>query len=158
MGTKKVVIVKGSPRRNGNSAALADQAAAGTESVGAQVDVFYLHGMDIQPCDVCEACRASPEDECIVEDDDDPPERIPGHASFAGDPFHPLPLRGRNAGYPVSPQLGHVSVYAPMSEPQTAHGAPDSAGSYESAVPHLRHVCSALPTGAPHSGQSIRLS
>jgi multimeric flavodoxin WrbA len=69
MGTKKVVIVKGSPRRNGNSATLADQVAAGAESVGAQVDVFYLHGMDIQPCDACEACRASADDECIIEDD-----------------------------------------------------------------------------------------
>ncbi|GAG28111.1 unnamed protein product, partial [marine sediment metagenome] len=69
MGSKKVVIVKGSPRRNGNSAILADQVAAGAESVGAEVDVFYLHGMDIQPCDACEACHASMEDECIVEDD-----------------------------------------------------------------------------------------
>ena len=69
MGSKKVVIVKGSPRRNGNSAILADQVAAGAESVEAEVDVFYLHGMDIQPCDACDACRASMEDECIVEDD-----------------------------------------------------------------------------------------
>ena len=69
MGSKKVVIVKGSPRRNGNSAILADQVAAGAESVGAEVDVFYLHGMDIRPCDACEACHASMEDECIVEDD-----------------------------------------------------------------------------------------
>ena len=69
MGSKKVVIVKGSPRRNGNSAILVDQVAAGAESVGAEVDVFYLHGMDIQPCDACEVCRASMEDECIVEDD-----------------------------------------------------------------------------------------
>ena len=69
MGARKVVIVKGSPRRNGNSAILADQVAAGAEKVGAEVDVFYLHGMDIQPCDACEACRASMEDECIVDDD-----------------------------------------------------------------------------------------
>jgi len=69
MRAKKVVIVKGSPRRNGNSAILADQVAAGAESVGAEVDVFYLHGMDIQPCDACEACHASMEDECIVDDD-----------------------------------------------------------------------------------------
>ena len=69
MRAKKVVIVKGSPRRNGNSAILADQVAAGAESVGAEVDVFYLHGMDIQPCDACEACHARAEDECIVDDD-----------------------------------------------------------------------------------------
>lgn len=69
MEAKKVVIVKGSPRVDGNSAILADQVAAGAESVGAKVDVFYLHGMDIQPCDACEACHTNVEDECIVEDD-----------------------------------------------------------------------------------------
>jgi multimeric flavodoxin WrbA len=69
MAAKKVVIVKGSPRKNGNSAILADQVAAGAESAGAQVDVFYLHGMDLQPCDACESCRASSEDECIIDDD-----------------------------------------------------------------------------------------
>jgi len=69
MGAKKVVIVKGSPRMEGNSAILADRVAAGAESVGAKVDVFYLHGMDIQPCDACEACHTNVEDECIVEDD-----------------------------------------------------------------------------------------
>jgi multimeric flavodoxin WrbA len=65
----KVVVVKGSPRKDGNSAILADQVVAGAESVAAKVDVFYLHGMDIQPCDACEACQATAEDECIVDDD-----------------------------------------------------------------------------------------
>ncbi|HEY43758.1 MAG TPA: flavodoxin family protein [Anaerolineae bacterium] len=69
MVARKVVIVKGSPRKNGNSAILAGQAAAGAESAGAQVDVFYLHGMDIRPCDACDACHASVEDECIIDDD-----------------------------------------------------------------------------------------
>ncbi len=65
----KILIVKGSPRKNGNSAALADQVAAGAREAGAQVESFYLHGMDISPCDACEACQASADAECIVDDD-----------------------------------------------------------------------------------------
>jgi multimeric flavodoxin WrbA len=65
----KIVIVKGSPRENGNSAALADQVAAGAREAGAQVESFYLHGMDISPCDACEACQASADAECIIDDD-----------------------------------------------------------------------------------------
>ncbi|RLC77221.1 MAG: flavodoxin family protein, partial [Chloroflexi bacterium] len=33
----KIIIVKGSPRKNGNSAILAEQVAAGAEAVGAEV-------------------------------------------------------------------------------------------------------------------------
>jgi multimeric flavodoxin WrbA len=69
MKDRKIVIVKGSPRREGNSSTLADQVAAGAKADGAQIDIFYLHGMDIQPCDACESCQASVEAECIVMDD-----------------------------------------------------------------------------------------
>jgi multimeric flavodoxin WrbA len=65
----KMLIVKGSPRKNGNSATLADQVAAGAQEAGAQVESVYLHGMDISPCDACEACQASADAECIVDDD-----------------------------------------------------------------------------------------
>ena len=65
----KILIVKGSPRKSGNSAVLADQVAAGAQEAGAQVESFYLHGMDISPCDACEACQASADAECIVDDD-----------------------------------------------------------------------------------------
>jgi multimeric flavodoxin WrbA len=65
----KIMIVKGSPRENGNSAVLADQVAAGAQETGAEVESFYLHGMDIGPCDACEACQASADAECIVDDD-----------------------------------------------------------------------------------------
>jgi multimeric flavodoxin WrbA len=65
----KVIIVKGSPRENGNSAILADQVAAGAEAAGAEVESFYLHGMDIAPCDACDACQVAQDEECIMEDD-----------------------------------------------------------------------------------------
>jgi multimeric flavodoxin WrbA len=66
---KKILIVKGSPRRNGNSAALAEQVEAGARAAGAEVESFNLHEMDINPCDACDACRAGSYTGCIVEDD-----------------------------------------------------------------------------------------
>jgi multimeric flavodoxin WrbA len=68
MGQKKILIVKGSPRKNGNSAALAEQVAAGAEAAGARVESFYLHGMNIQPCDACDFCQEAGTD-CVINDD-----------------------------------------------------------------------------------------
>jgi multimeric flavodoxin WrbA len=65
----RIVIVKGSPREQGNSAILAKQVAAGAQALGAQVESFYLHGMDIQPCDACDSCQGMPDLDCIIEDD-----------------------------------------------------------------------------------------
>jgi multimeric flavodoxin WrbA len=65
----KIVIVKGSPRRQGNSAILAEQVAAGAEAAGAAVESFYLHGMDIQPCDACDSCQGVEAIDCVIEDD-----------------------------------------------------------------------------------------
>lgn len=65
----KIVIVKGSPRRFGNSAILAEQVAAGAKAAGATVEGFYLHGMDIQPCDACDSCQGVGDIDCIIEDD-----------------------------------------------------------------------------------------
>ena len=66
---KKVLVVMGSPRREGNSATLAQNIIAGVKSAGATVDTYYLHGMDIKPCDACEACRTNNSGDCIIEDD-----------------------------------------------------------------------------------------
>jgi multimeric flavodoxin WrbA len=65
----KIVVMKGSPRKNGNSATLAEQVAAGAEAVGAKVESFYLHGMDIQPCDACDVCQGVADVDCVIEDD-----------------------------------------------------------------------------------------
>ena len=69
MSGKNIVIVKGSPRREGNTATLAEQVAAGAQAAGATVESFYLHGLDINPCDACDACQSAPYGGCIVEDD-----------------------------------------------------------------------------------------
>ncbi len=66
---QKIVSIHGSPRKNGNSALLAEQVEAGAREAGAQVVSFYLHGMDIRPCSACDACRGSIEAKCAIEDD-----------------------------------------------------------------------------------------
>jgi multimeric flavodoxin WrbA len=69
MPNTKIVIVKGSPRKNGNSATLAEQVAAGARAAGAEVESFFLHDLDISPCDACEACQTGAYLGCIIEDD-----------------------------------------------------------------------------------------
>lgn len=68
MASKKIIIVMGSPRKEGNSATLAKQVAAGAEASGAQVENFYLHGMNIQPCDACDICREDTSGDCVIGD------------------------------------------------------------------------------------------
>jgi multimeric flavodoxin WrbA len=66
--TKKILILKGSPRERGNSAVLAERAAAGALETGAQVESVYLHGLDIRACDGCDLCKEQGE-YCVIEDD-----------------------------------------------------------------------------------------
>jgi len=69
MGGKSIVIVMGSPRKEGNSATLAKQVAAGAQKSGAKVESFYLHGMDIQACTGCDECREETGKDCVIDDD-----------------------------------------------------------------------------------------
>jgi multimeric flavodoxin WrbA len=69
MSTQKILVVKGSPRKDGNSAALAEQVAAGAREAGAEVESYYLHGMNINPCDACDACQTDRFSGCIVDDE-----------------------------------------------------------------------------------------
>ena len=64
---KHVLVFKGSPREKGNSSILADQAAAGAKSAGAEVESFNLHNMDIRPCDACDVCQET--GVCVLKDD-----------------------------------------------------------------------------------------
>ncbi len=58
---KYVLIVKGSPRKHGNSAVLAEQVAAGARAAGAEVEEVYLHGLTIRPCTGCDSCQETME-------------------------------------------------------------------------------------------------
>ena len=66
--SKRILILKGSPREKGNSAVLAEQATSGARSAGAQVESIYLHSLDIRPCDACDLCK-EPGSGCVIEDD-----------------------------------------------------------------------------------------
>ena len=66
--TRSILILNGSPRQKGNTTALATQLTAGAEEKGAQVETFFLDGMDIRPCDACDFCQEN-EDGCVIADD-----------------------------------------------------------------------------------------
>ena len=65
---RRVLILKGSPREKGNSAALADRLAAGVAEAGGQVECVSLQSMDIRACDGCDLCRETGE-YCAIDDD-----------------------------------------------------------------------------------------
>jgi multimeric flavodoxin WrbA len=69
MGSKKILLVMGSPRKEGNSATLAKQVAAGAQATGAKVETLYLYTMNIQPCTACDACREERDKDCVIDDD-----------------------------------------------------------------------------------------
>ncbi|MCU0558880.1 MAG: flavodoxin family protein [Desulfobacterales bacterium] len=70
MAKKKqnLLVVIGSPRRGGNSAALADRLAKSAAAAGAAVEALFLQELDIKPCTACEACRAKRARGCIIRD------------------------------------------------------------------------------------------
>ena len=66
---KKVVVLLGSPRKKGNSTALAKQIIHGAELHGAMVETVYLNGLNIKPCQGCYSCRKPNSSGCVVDDD-----------------------------------------------------------------------------------------
>jgi multimeric flavodoxin WrbA len=67
--SNNVLVFMGSPRVTGNSATLAERVASGATDAGAEVERFYLHGMDIHPCRACDACHRKGAEGCVVVDD-----------------------------------------------------------------------------------------
>ena len=53
---KKIMILNGSPRKNGKTASLVKAFIDGAESAGNEVKEFYIDGMNIASCKACEAC------------------------------------------------------------------------------------------------------
>ena len=62
----KVVIFKGSPRKNGDTSKLLEQVAKGAKSKGAEVIEFDLNDSGIRGCQGCGYCRTH--DGCAVND------------------------------------------------------------------------------------------
>ena len=63
----KIIAIYGSPRRDGNSAALLKQAVAGARQQGAQVEEVFLRDYKISPCLEIYACIKN--GECAIRDD-----------------------------------------------------------------------------------------
>ena len=68
----KILVVQGSPRKKGNSIALAEQIAKGAESVGAVAERIYLHDKNISPCQACYACQRPDSSGCAIDDEMQP--------------------------------------------------------------------------------------
>ncbi|MEE4261989.1 MAG: flavodoxin family protein [Desulfobacteraceae bacterium] len=72
MEAKKILVLLGSPRKKGNSAALANQIIAGAESLGATAEKIFLHGQGISPCQACYACQRPDSKGCAIDDEMQP--------------------------------------------------------------------------------------
>lgn len=66
--TKKILILKSSPRQRGNSSTLADQVELGAQAAGAEVESINLNSLDIHPCIACDLCQGTGL-ECSINDD-----------------------------------------------------------------------------------------
>ncbi len=66
---KKIVILNGSPRRNGNTSALVKKFTEGAESVGNTVTEFFLDKMKINGCKGCFGGHSSRGCPCVQKDD-----------------------------------------------------------------------------------------
>jgi len=66
---KKIVILNGSPRKNGNTSALVKKFTEGAESSGNTVTEFFLDKMDIHGCKGCFGGHSSQACPCVQKDD-----------------------------------------------------------------------------------------
>lgn len=64
---KKVLILSGSPRKNGNSDILCDEFKRGAEEAGNAVEKIRVSELDINYCRACYACKK--DCKCVIKDD-----------------------------------------------------------------------------------------
>lgn len=69
--SKKIVILNGSPRKNGNTSALVRAFTEGAEHAGHTVTEFFLNDMTIHGCRGCFGGHSSRECPCVQKDDMD---------------------------------------------------------------------------------------
>ena len=64
----KIVVLNGSPRKNGKTASLVNAFIEGAESSGNEIKELYLQGMKIGGCLACEYCQSNG-GTCVQKDD-----------------------------------------------------------------------------------------
>ena len=67
--SKKIVILNGSPRKNGNTSALTAAFTKGAEESGNKVTEFFLGSMTIHGCKGCWSGGKNPDSPCVQKDD-----------------------------------------------------------------------------------------
>ncbi|MFV0393840.1 MAG: flavodoxin family protein, partial [Coprobacillaceae bacterium] len=65
--TKKVLIISGSPRKNGNSDILCSQFSKGAKEIGHDIETITIRNLDNHPCIACYSCRKT--NACFQKDD-----------------------------------------------------------------------------------------
>ena len=67
----KTISFLGSPRRNGNTAALLNRVLDGIyhDSAAARGDYIFLHEKNIKPCSGCNSCKMEKNGICVIKDD-----------------------------------------------------------------------------------------
>ena len=65
----KILVLNGSPRRNGNTAALVAAFCEGVESQGNSVEVLNIGTLKINGCLACEFCHGKGNGKCVQADD-----------------------------------------------------------------------------------------
>jgi len=63
----KILAISFSPRKNGNTMAILEEALRGAKDANADVELYSVSGKTIQPCDGCRSCAATAK--CHVNDD-----------------------------------------------------------------------------------------
>lgn len=66
---KRIIVLNGSPRKNGNTSALIEQFCAGAEKAGNKCEVFHLDSMNINGCKGCFGCDKNRDYPCVQKDD-----------------------------------------------------------------------------------------
>ena len=64
-----IVVFNGSPRRDGNTAAMVKAFCEGAQAAGHNVSVFEVAQMNFGGCRACEFCHGAGKGECVQQDD-----------------------------------------------------------------------------------------
>jgi len=66
----KTLILKASPKADGNTATMADRFIAGLKDAGhTDIAEFRLNDLEIRPCQACDGCFQPPYSGCVLDDD-----------------------------------------------------------------------------------------
>ncbi len=68
--SKNILILMGSPRKEGNTDILCDEFIKGAKTTGASINKIYVHEKNIEYCVGCSECYIQKDKYCVVHDDD----------------------------------------------------------------------------------------